>query len=50
MIADAVRNNGTIHDFVALNALRRVPSTEVAITQINDGLRPGVRASGGPVS
>jgi acetyl esterase len=36
---DAVRYNGTIHDFVALNALRRVPSTEAAINQINDGLR-----------
>jgi acetyl esterase len=36
---DAVRYNGTIHDFVALNALRRVPSTEAAIDQINEGLR-----------
>jgi acetyl esterase len=36
---DAVRYNGTIHDFVLLNALRRVPSTEAAIAQINDGLR-----------
>jgi acetyl esterase/lipase len=36
---DAVRFNGTIHDFVALNALRHVPSTEAAIDQINDGLR-----------
>ena len=36
---DAVRYNGTIHDFVALNALRRVPSTEAAIDQVNDGLR-----------
>jgi acetyl esterase/lipase len=36
---DAVRYNGTIHDFVLLNALRRVPSTEAAIEQINDGLR-----------
>ena len=36
---DAVRYNGTIHDFVALNALRHVPSTEAAIDQINDGLR-----------
>jgi acetyl esterase len=35
----AARYNGTIHDFVLLNALRRVPSTEAAITQINDGLR-----------
>jgi acetyl esterase len=36
---DAVRYNGTIHDFVLLNALRHVPSTEAAIAQINDGLR-----------
>src|SRR6201999_4486555 len=35
----AVRYNGTIHDFVALNALRHVPSTEAAIDQINAGLR-----------
>jgi acetyl esterase len=36
---DAVRYNGTIHDFVLLNALRSVPSTKGAIDQINDGLR-----------
>lgn len=36
---DAVRYNGTIHDFVLLNALRNVPSTDAAIKQINDGLR-----------
>jgi acetyl esterase len=35
----AVRYNGTIHDFVALNGLRYVPSTEAALEQINDGLR-----------
>jgi acetyl esterase/lipase len=35
----AVRYNGTIHDFVLLNAIRKVPSTEAAINQINDGLR-----------
>jgi acetyl esterase len=29
----AVRYNGTIHDFVLLNALRHVPSTEAAINQ-----------------
>ena len=28
-----------IHDFVALNALRQVPSTEAALKQINAGLR-----------
>ncbi len=35
----AVRYNGTIHDFVLLNALRHVPSTEAALTQISDGVR-----------
>lgn len=35
----AVRYNGTIHDFVALNALRKVPSTEAALRQISDGIR-----------
>ena len=32
----AVRYNGTIHDFVLLNALRHVPSTEAALQQISD--------------
>lgn len=36
---DAVRYNGTIHDFVALNALRQVPSTEAALQQASEGLR-----------
>ena len=36
---DAVRYNGTIHDFMALNALRHLPSTEAAIKQANDGVR-----------
>jgi acetyl esterase/lipase len=35
----AVRYNGTIHDFVLLNAIRKVPSTEAAIDQIIEGLR-----------
>jgi acetyl esterase len=39
VVVDAVRYNGTIHDFVALNALRNVPSTEAAIDQVNAGLR-----------
>lgn len=30
----AIRYNGTIHDFVLLNALRHVPSTEAALLQI----------------
>ena len=36
---DAVRYNGTIHDFVLLNALRHVPSTEAALEQVNEGVR-----------
>ncbi|WP_420992089.1 alpha/beta hydrolase [Cupriavidus sp. 30B13] len=35
----AVRYNGTIHDFVLLNALRHVPSTEAALQQISSGIR-----------
>jgi len=35
----AVRYNGTIHDFVFLNALREVPSTKAALQQISDGIR-----------
>lgn len=35
----AIRYNGTIHDFVLLNAIRYVPSTESAIGQINGSLR-----------
>lgn len=35
----AVRYDGTIHDFVLLNALRHVPSTEAALQQIAAGLR-----------
>lgn len=35
----AVRYNGTIHDFVLLNALRQVPSTQAAIAQVVAGLR-----------
>jgi acetyl esterase len=40
----AVRYNGTIHDFVALNALRNVPSTEAALEQINEGLKEHLKA------
>ena len=36
---DAVRYNGTIHDFVLLNALRHEPSTEAALEQVTEGLR-----------
>lgn len=35
----AVRYNGTIHDFVLLNGLRHVPSTEAALKQASDGIR-----------
>lgn len=36
---NAVRFNGTIHDFVLLNALRHVPSTESALDLISTGVR-----------
>jgi acetyl esterase len=35
----AVRYNGTIHDFVFLNALRHIPSTESAIRLASEGIR-----------
>ena len=35
----ATRYNGTIHDFVLLNALRRLPTTEAALNQISAGVR-----------
>jgi acetyl esterase/lipase len=35
----AIRFNGTIHDFVLLNALRHVPSTEAALALTSEGLR-----------
>lgn len=35
----AVRFNGTIHDFVLLNALRQVPSTKAALQLVNDSVR-----------
>lgn len=36
---EATRYNGTIHDFVLLNALRYVPSTEGALRQASEGIR-----------
>jgi acetyl esterase len=42
---DAIRYNGTIHDFVLLNALRHVPSTEAAIEQVNDGVRQHLKTA-----
>lgn len=38
-VVTAVRYNGTIHDFVLLNGLRHVPSTEAALQQIGEGIR-----------
>ena len=38
-VVTAVRYNGTIHDFVLLNGLRHVPSTETALQQISEGIR-----------
>lgn len=35
----ATRYNGTIHDFVLLNALSHVPSTEAALRQASGGIR-----------
>ena len=34
-----------IHDFVLLNALRQVPSTEAAIEQVNEGIRQHLKAA-----
>jgi acetyl esterase/lipase len=36
---EAVRYNGTIHDFVLLNGLQDVPSTKAAIRQVSQGVR-----------
>lgn len=41
---DAVRYDGTIHDFVLLNALRNLPSTEAALAQASDGIRRHIGA------
>ena len=41
---DSVRYNGTIHDFMLLNALRHVRSTEAAIQQANEGVRQHLEA------
>jgi acetyl esterase/lipase len=40
----AVRYNGTIHDFVALNALRGLKETQAAIQQASDGIRDHLNA------
>jgi acetyl esterase/lipase len=35
----AIRYDGTIHDFVLLNAIRKVPSTQAALQQISGAIR-----------
>jgi acetyl esterase len=39
----ATRYNGTIHDFVLLNAIREVPSTEAALQQVSEAIRDALR-------
>ena len=39
----ATRYNGTIHDFVLLNGIRDVPSTQAALKQVNDAIRDALR-------
>jgi acetyl esterase/lipase len=43
----ATRYNGTIHDFVLLNALRELPETKAALQQVSDGIRDALEASDG---
>jgi uncharacterized protein (DUF302 family) len=43
----ATRYNGTIHDFVLLNALRELPETKAALQQVSDGVRDALEASDG---
>jgi acetyl esterase len=35
----AIRYDGTIHDFVLLNAIRKVPSTQAALQQTSEAIR-----------
>ncbi len=39
----ATRYNGMIHDFVLLNAIRRVPGVEAALRQASDGIRAALK-------
>jgi acetyl esterase len=39
----AVRYNGTIHDFVLLNGIKDVPSTQAALQQVSDALREALK-------
>ena len=43
----ATRYNGTIHDFVFLNALRGLPETKAALQQVSDGVRNALEKSDG---
>jgi acetyl esterase len=43
----ATRYNGTIHDFVLLNALRALPETKAALQQVSDGVRNALEKSDG---
>jgi acetyl esterase len=35
----AIRYDGTIHDFVLLNAIKKVPSTQAALQEIGEAIR-----------
>jgi acetyl esterase/lipase len=43
----ATRYNGTIHDFVLLNALRELPERKAALQQVSDGVRDALEVSDG---
>jgi len=43
----ATRYNGTIHDFVLLNALRELPETKAALQHVSDGVRDALEVSDG---
>jgi acetyl esterase/lipase len=44
---ESTRYNGTIHDFVLLNALRELPETKAALQQVGDGVRDALEARDG---
>jgi acetyl esterase/lipase len=37
------RYNGTIHDFVLLNGIKDVPSTQAALKQTSDAIREALK-------
>jgi acetyl esterase/lipase len=39
----ATRYNGTIHDFVLLNGIKDVPSTQAALKQVSDAIRDALK-------